>query len=53
MTTTTDNTTTTTTPLAYWREEIRLDCAASLGRLRRICEHRGADYAVTVRAVGL
>ena len=35
-------------PLAYWREEVRLGCAASLSRLRAIAAERGADYEKTV-----
>lgn len=38
-------------PLAYWREELALGCAASLARLRRICEARGADYERTVEGL--
>jgi hypothetical protein len=32
----------------YWREEVRLNCTASLARLRHICEERGADYDKTI-----
>lgn len=35
-------------PLDYWREEVRIGCAASLTRLRSICAERGADYDRTV-----
>lgn len=35
-------------PLDYWREEVRLGCAASLKRLRAICAERGADYDATI-----
>ncbi len=35
-------------PLEYWREEVRLDCAVSLARLRSICANRGADFDRTV-----
>ncbi len=35
-------------PLDYWREEVRLDCAVSLARLRTICDQRGADYDRTI-----
>ena len=35
-------------PLDYWREEVRLDCAVSLARLRTICAERGADYDRTI-----
>ncbi len=35
-------------PLEYWREEARLGCAASLTRLRAICQQRGADYEKTL-----
>lgn len=38
-------------PLEYWREEVRLGCAASLGRLAQIVERRGADYAQTVEGL--
>ncbi len=38
-------------PLDYWREEVRLGCTASLGRLRRMCEQRGADYDKTIAAL--
>ncbi len=38
-------------PLDYWREEARLGCTASLGRLRRIVEQRGADYDKTIAAL--
>lgn len=35
-------------PLDYWREEVRLECAVSLARLRSICANRGADFDRTV-----
>ena len=35
-------------PLDYWREEVRIGCAASLARLRAICSERGADYDKTL-----
>lgn len=35
-------------PLAYWREEVRLDCAVSMDRLWRICQERGASFELTV-----
>ncbi len=35
-------------PLDYWREEVRLGCTASLARLRRMVEQRGADYDKTI-----
>lgn len=35
-------------PLDYWREEVKLGCAASLARLRAICQERGADYDTTI-----
>ena len=35
-------------PLAYWREEVRLGCAASLARLRAIVAARGADFELTI-----
>lgn len=35
-------------PLDYWREEVRLGCAAALARLRAICQQRGADYDKTI-----
>lgn len=35
-------------PLEYWREEVRLMCAVSLARLRRMCESRGASYDATI-----
>ncbi len=35
-------------PLDYWREEVRLGCTASLDRLRRLVEQRGADYDKTI-----
>jgi hypothetical protein len=38
-------------PLDYWREEVRLGCTASLGRLRRIVEQRGADWDKTIAAL--
>lgn len=38
-------------PLAYWQEEVRLGCVASLTRLEKICAERGADYDKTI--VGL
>ncbi len=38
-------------PLEYWREEVRLNCAASLLRLHAICQARGADYGMTVEAL--
>lgn len=31
--------------------EARLGCAASLARLRRLCETRGASYAQTVETL--
>ena len=35
-------------PRDYWREEVRLECAVSLARLRSICAERGADYDKTI-----
>lgn len=35
-------------PLDYWREEVRLECAVSLARLRRIVDERGADFDRTI-----
>lgn len=35
-------------PLDYWREEVRLGCAASLGRLRGIVRERGGDWEKTI-----
>lgn len=35
-------------PLAYWRTEVALGCAASLGRLRT---ERGADFDRTVEGL--
>ena len=35
-------------PLDYWREEVRIECAVSLARLRSICAERGADYDRTI-----
>lgn len=35
-------------PLDYWREEVRLGCAVSLARLRRIVDDRGADFDRTI-----
>lgn len=35
-------------PLEYWREEVRLDCAVSLARLRRIVSERGCDFDKTI-----
>lgn len=42
----------TGTPLDYWREELRLNCAASLDRLRTLCASRGWSYDATVRGLG-
>ena len=38
-------------PLEYWRTEVALGCAASLARLRRIVEERGADYEKTLKGL--
>lgn len=38
-------------PLAYWREEVRMDCAVSLARLKRIVEERGASYDATIEGL--
>ena len=35
----------------YWQEEVRLDCAVSLARLRRIVESRGCDYDRTLEGL--
>ncbi len=35
-------------PLDYWREEVRLECAISLVRLKRICKSRDADFDKTI-----
>ncbi len=35
-------------PLDYWREEVRLGCAVSLARLKRIVSERGAGYDRTI-----
>lgn len=35
-------------PLVYWQEEVRLNCAVSLARLRRIVGERGADFDRTI-----
>ena len=35
-------------PLDYWREEVRIECAVSLARLKAICDQRGADYDRTI-----
>ena len=35
-------------PLEYWREEVRLECAVSLARLKRIVSELGADYDRTI-----
>jgi hypothetical protein len=32
----------------YWRQEVALDCQVSLGRLRAICQERGADFDKTI-----
>lgn len=37
--------------LDYWREELRLNCAVSLDRLREICAARGASVETTVRGL--
>lgn len=37
--------------LDYWRTEVALNCAVSLGRLARICQERGADYDKTVKGL--
>ena len=34
--------------LEYWREEVRLECAVSLARLKRICQERNADFDRTI-----
>jgi Toprim domain-containing protein len=35
-------------PLDYWREEVALGCAASLARLKAMCEVRECDYEKTI-----
>lgn len=37
--------------LAYWRGEVARGCAASLGRLRGICQERGASYELTLKGL--